>query len=307
MSDRTEIFNEDNDVEAPQAVVTEAEATGPTAEEKEAKQAAADAEHMPAVDTFTEAVEKAVAEADADTGTVSEENLDHVSQAYRAVTGGIKYKNLAKNYVNDQMKAALPAGEYIKAVSYNEISDRLLTTKSEPKPAAPKVDPREAFAERVAALEIAREVLVDTADDEVADFEPIDTDLATREAVEYIEWTREDEETRGEAPEISPLAAAAVKLVQGKGLGKGRTASGAPRAPFTGTRRNVAAHIESAFASKASGEFLTVSEIVKHTSDEYGDDHPSSGAVSARLFGKTGVEGVTPGVNAEGVKGATKD
>ncbi|AKJ71781.1 hypothetical protein TIN2_91 [Tsukamurella phage TIN2] len=306
MSDRTDVFTAD-DTEFDASVEQAPEATEPTAEEKEAKQAAADAEHLPAVDNFTEAVEKAVEEADADTGTVTEANLDAVSAAYRAVTGGIKYKNLAKNYVNDQMKAALPAGEYIKAVSYNEISDRLLTTKAEPKPAAPKVDPAVAFAERVAALEIAREVLVNTAPDEVQDFEPLDIDIATREAEEYIEWSREDEETRGDAPEISPVAAAAVKLVQGKGLGKGRTASGAPRAPFTGVRRNVAAHIESAFDGVASGTFLTVSEIVKHSSEEYGDDHPSSGAVSARLFGKSGVEGVTPGENEQGVKGATKD
>lgn len=74
-------------------------------------------------------------------------------------------------------------------------------------------------------------------------------------------------------------------------------------------RRDIAAHIGSAFFSQPSGAFLTVNEIRNHRSEEYGDEFPSAGAISARLFPATGrctVSGVEPGVNERGVRGARK-
>ncbi|RKN47716.1 DUF262 domain-containing protein [Micromonospora endolithica] len=74
-------------------------------------------------------------------------------------------------------------------------------------------------------------------------------------------------------------------------------------------RRDIAAHITSAFAALASGAFLTVQEIRNHRSDEYGAEFPSAGAISARLFPVTGrcsVPGVEPGMNERGVRGARK-
>lgn len=277
-----------------------------SAEDKAARIAAADAEHMPDVEAFENVVNDAVEAADTSTGTVSASDLEAVAQAYHNVTGGIKYKNLAKAYVNDQMKAALPAGEYTKAVSFNEISDHLLTTKAPSRPSAPKVDPAIAYAERIAALEVAREVLAESATGDVAEWEPIDTERAVSEALAYVEWDNDENHDEDDEPELSPIAAAAVKLVQGKGMGKRSVRGSRPRRSFTGTRRNVAAHIASAFADLDSGEFLTVGQIVAHNSDEYGDDHPSSGAVSARLDSETGVDGVEPSVNAKGVRGAIK-
>ena len=52
----------------------------------------------------------------------------------------------------------------------------------------------------------------------------------------------------------------------------------------TGTKapkRDVRAHIESATTGHTG--FMSVSAIAKHTSDTYGEDHPSTGAVWARL------------------------
>ncbi|MFC8616587.1 DUF262 domain-containing protein [Micromonospora purpureochromogenes] len=74
-------------------------------------------------------------------------------------------------------------------------------------------------------------------------------------------------------------------------------------------RRDIGAHIISAFTSLAPGVFLTINQIRNHRSDEYGDEFPSAGAISARLFPLTGrctVPGVEPGVNERGVRGARK-
>lgn len=294
----------------PQPEVEAAPEATDKADDKAAKQAAADAEHLPAVEEFKAAVEAAVEAADPSTGTVNLNDLDTISSAYRAVTGGIKYKNLAKNYVDDSMKAALPAGEFIKAVSYNEIAERLRTTTPAPKATKPKVDPKVAYGERVASLQLAAELLEELATDEVEGFEIPDTSRAFEEAKAHIEWSRADEETRGEAPELGSIASQAVKAFNGRAQGRrGNAKSGG--STFTGTRRNVALHIESAFANLEPGDFLTISEIVNHRSDEYGDDHPSSGAVAARLFpggdaSRSNVSGVTPAHSAEGVKGAIK-
>lgn len=310
MSTRNDIFDEtDEAVEVPQ---TDVEAAPTAADDKAAKQAAADAEHEPNVEAFRAVVREVVADADETTGSVSEAGLERAAEAYRNVTGGIKYKNQAKEFVDEGMKSHLSANEYTIAVAYNEVSEKLRVTKAAPKATAPKIDPKEAYADRVAALQVALDFLESNVPEEAEGYELPSTDAAYNQTVEYIGWTEEDAETRGEAPELTPVAQAAVKVIQGRGLG-GRKASGGgiARAPFTGTRRDVGAHIVNAFADKASGEFMTVSEIVKTRSDEYGDDAPSSGAVSARLFpkgdaSKCNVEGVIPGVNSDGVKGATK-
>ncbi|QDF17942.1 hypothetical protein HWD07_gp032 [Gordonia phage John316] len=310
--DSTVVATETNQEDTVTEPTTETKPATESDVDKAAKQAAADAEHMPNVEKFKAVVTEAVEAADPSTGTVSEADLDKVAEAYRGVTGGIKYKNLAKDFVDESMKAALPAGEYIKAVSYNEVSEKLRTTKAAPKASAPKVDPKEAFGERVAILELGLQLLTDRVPAEAEDYEVPSVDAAYNQAIAYLNWSEADEATRGEEPELSPIAAAAVKVFNGKGIGGRRTGTSAPRAPFTGTRRNVGNHISSAFEGVESGTFLTVSEIVKHRSEEYGDDAPSSGAVSARLFpqgdaSKCNVEGITPGTNEAGTKGATKN
>ncbi|ATW61183.1 hypothetical protein SEA_HARAMBE_88 [Gordonia phage Harambe] len=312
---RTDIFDTDVDFDTDIETITETNqednVTENTADDKAAKVAAADAEHLPAVEAFKQVVTEAVEAADPSTGTVDAVALEKVAEAYRNVTGGIKYKNLAKDFVDESMKAALPAGEYIKAVSFNEVSEKLRTTKAAPKASAPKVDPKVAFGERVAILELATELLTNRVPEEAEGYEVPSTEAAFNQANEWLDWKEADEETRGDEPELTGIAQAAVKVFQGKGVGA-RRSSGGTRAPFTGVRRNVGNHIASAFEGVAPGTFLTVSEIVKHRSEEYGDDAPSSGAVSARLFpqgdaSRCNIPGITPGVNAAGVKGATKN
>lgn len=328
MSTRTDIFDDaDFDTEAPAIEETTPETNADTAETQEApvaetstttkaeltdeQKAAKEAEHEAALKVFTDAVEAAVDNADETTGTVDEAALQAVSEAYRGLSGGIKYKNLAKSYVDEAIKSSIPTKQYIRATSYNEVSEKLRTVKSETKPKV-TVDPRIAYGERIAALELAKELLEEDAPEEVEGYEVPSVEVAYRELVEYRNWTKQDADSRGEAPELGSIATAANKLIEGKAVGKARTRSGGVRPAFTGVRRNVAVHIENAFEGIESGKFLTVSEIVNTRSEEYGDDAPSSGAVSARLFPggdaeKCTVAGITPGVNANGTKGATKN
>lgn len=74
-------------------------------------------------------------------------------------------------------------------------------------------------------------------------------------------------------------------------------------------RRDIGAHIVSAFEGMPEGGFLTVGQIRSHRSEEYGDEFPSAGAISARLFPSSGrctVPGVEPGENDRGVRGARR-
>ncbi|WP_431974787.1 DUF262 domain-containing protein [Micromonospora haikouensis] len=90
----------------------------------------------------------------------------------------------------------------------------------------------------------------------------------------------------------------------------GARSSAEHRASTPGSRRrDIAAHIVSALSSQAAHTFLTINEIRNHRSAEYGDEFPSAGAISARLFPATGnctVPGVVPGVNERGVRGARR-
>lgn len=74
-------------------------------------------------------------------------------------------------------------------------------------------------------------------------------------------------------------------------------------------RRDVGLHIANAFKNIPSGTFLTIQQIKNTPSPEYGDDSPSAGAVSARLFPSTGkpttVAGIEP-TRHNGVRGARK-
>jgi hypothetical protein len=57
---------------------------------------------------------------------------------------------------------------------------------------------------------------------------------------------------------------------------------------YFGPRRDVGQHIISAFTDKPEHAELTVAEIARHRSVEYGDDSPGAGAVAARLFDADG-------------------
>lgn len=274
----------------------------------------------PAVDTaafdaevtaFETAAKAAVADKDPGTGTLTEGQLEPVKVAYRAISGGIKYKNQAKKFVADSMVGSLAAGveHILDAVAWNSIKDAIaVAPKGEDR--KPGVTPTKAYADKVQSLRIALDLVEGDQPEGVEDDwsdEISDEDNATV-AEAYLAWVNGDAETRGDEPEVSAVVKAAVKLATGKGPKKAGRPAGAP---FGGVRRDVAAHITNAFANLNSGDFLTISEIRNIESPEYGpDDAPSAGAISARLFPKNdkpvNIEGVTPGTNDKGVNGAFK-
>jgi hypothetical protein len=120
-----------------------------------------------------------------------------------------------------------------------------------------------------------------------------------------------DPESRGDEPEVPTIAKNAAKLAFGRAA-KAGTGANRVVAPYTGERRDVAKHIENAFKNKEEGTFLAISEIRNERSDEYGDDAPSAGAISARLFPPNDKPstmlkyGIRPDTQ-NGKKGAVKD
>jgi len=286
-------------VEATEADTTEAPA-------KEAK-----AEVVFDLSDFKSAVTTAISEADASTGTVPEASLAPVQAAYRDLPS-VKAKNKAKEFLGEGMREAMGNNDIATARAFVAVQDSL-TAKAPSTPKEPKapVDPTEGFVAKVAGAQLGYAlVTADVPDGVASDWSekvaPVIAD-AQSEISAFRAWEANEAEGKGEAPSLGYVARTALRVASGKV--PGAKASGT-NTPFTGTRRDVGAHIESAFADQPSGAFLTVAEIRTHKSAEYGDDAPSAGAISARLFpasGKVSLNGVTPGQNEKGVRGATKD
>jgi len=255
---------------------------------------------------FQGAVAQAIGTRDDSTGEVPEASVAPVVSAYQALEGQ-KAKNAAKNFLAEAMKSAMNEMDLPLARANMSLSESLTTAKAARTEKAP-ADPTEAFVQRSAALRLATalvekpEGVADDAEDKInavlAEVGP--------QVEAYRAWLNSDAEDKGDAPEgTSPVVVAAFKVAAGKAAGK-RTTSGTA---YTGERRDIGKHIAEAFEGAESGAFLTVAEIRNHKSSEYGDNPPSAGAISARLFpasGKCTVEGITPGQNDKGNKGATK-
>lgn len=261
---------------------------------------------------FEAAVQTAVEERDTTTGLLPLAAIEPVVKEYRALDG-LAPKNAAKKRLQHLMTEVMNSLDLPSARAYLELLNNLTPASSggggtERVPA----DPTEAFTQRVAGLRLSlilaeahvpegvNEAWEEKVSELLTDAEP--------QAAEYYTWVNADSESRGEAPEVPSWVAGAVKLSQGRsGKVGGSTKSGNGSA-FTGERRDVAKHILSAFEGVESGTFLSIAEIKKTPSDEYGTDSPSAGAISARLFpksGKTTVEGIRPG-EKDNRKGAFK-
>ena len=268
------------------------------------------ATEVPEVDltAFEAAVNEALEGADADTGDLANQYFEGVSKAYQAIEG-IKGKNAAKRLLEDGMGVALDKDDLAAAKVYMRLKDKATVATRAPaeKKVATPADLAQAFADKITTLRVALEFastqVPEGADgwaDKVGDVATI-----TQSAVDFDEWLHADEEARGDEPEVSAIVRSAVKIAQGKVS----RAKGGPRIS-NGLRRDVAAHILNAFEGVESGQFLTVSEIVNTRSEEYGDDKPSAGAVSVRLFPSSGkactIAGVVPSSNEKGTRGARK-
>lgn len=253
---------------------------------------------------FKAAMEAAVAEADTTTGEVPEASLAAVTKEYRALDG-IKAKNAAKALANDGMKDQMAADNLAGARAYLNIGEHALVaaagvSKGERVPA----DPTENFVQRVGTLRLAYGLAVNTVPEGVKDTwsEKVDTLVGeqTDNANSYFTWLQADPETRGEEPDVTAVVRNAAKLAQGKSAKAGVSRGGGT---FTGERRDIGQHVMAAFEGKDVGTFLTIAEIRNTRSDEYGDNPPSAGAISARLFPKSG----TSSMEKVGIKPDTQN
>lgn len=258
---------------------------------------------------FNAAVETAVAERDTSTGEVPTAAIEPVQAAYRDLDG-IAAKNAGKKALTEKMRDAMNAMDIQLARAYMVLSDNLSSgggggAKTERAPA----DPVEAYVQKVVALTLAQE-LVEVPEGHTAE------ELSERVAKLHAEATAQVEgyrtfladanEDKKEPDGMLPVVRQAFKAASGKALGRGVARTSAP---YTGERRDIGKHILNAFADVEPGTFLTVAEIRAKRSDEYGDNPPSAGAISARLFPKSGkftLEGIQPGQNEKSNKGATK-
>lgn len=306
--------------EAPAAPDTE---VSESTEASEAEVAAAAEASEPNTDLteFTSAVSSAVAERDSTTGVLAEEVTTPVVRAYQSLDGA-KPKGAARKLLNEAMTEAMNEGDVVRARAYMELYEKVTSAKgkragsaTERKPKEP-ANPTEAFVERVATLLLANELVENEAPENLDEDwrEKVSASLeeARSQAAQFRDWfTAEvgEDEDRPEEPEVSLVAKAATKLALGKAAKPGKTVKRAGSGEgYSGPRRDIAKHILEAFADQPDGKFLKIAEIGKYTSSEYGDDHPSPGAISARLFppsGKCTIEGIVPDME-DGRKGARK-
>lgn len=322
--------NEAEDLTAAAAAQAEAQAEAQRKAEEAAK---AQAEYDAAMKTFESAVEAAVTgeEVDRSTGTLPEVLKAPVMVAYSKLPGA-KGKNTAKAYLQEKMQDRMLAGaedntQYTVARSYLDLIKEIqkgVTTARETVVKAP-VDPTEAHVAKVAALFIAPNLVIEPEGVSPEWRQKVKEKAAglAEQVQTYRQWLIDNmgkpSDEQSTEPEVNEIIKAAAKVAQGRATGgarKVRTSTGTTTTPAAtglghqGPRRNVEEHIRQAFAGKVSGEFMSITEIANAYSTEYGDDHPSSGAVAARLFpkgdpSKCTLDFVTP--ESRDKKGAVKN
>lgn len=298
----------DNTEEAPVTETTPTEA--PEAEVTETETPEAETEVVIDLTGFKAAVETAMSEADTSTGQLPESAFGPVNDEYRKLDGQ-KPKNAARLHLEESMLAAVGELDAVKARGYSELRGKLSAGGGAAKDKAP-ADPTAAFVQRVAAQRLALSLVEGSVDDKVATDWSEQADKQVGELAEqvasyktWLETETPEGEEKPSAPEVSAVVRQAFKLSSGKGSGA-RVGGGSS----SGVRRNTGKHIAEAFAEQEVGAFLTIAEIAKFRSTEYGDEAPSQGAISARLFPSTTVEGVEPvekgAIDGKNPKGARK-
>jgi soluble cytochrome b562 len=263
-----------------------------------------EAEQAAAFENFKAKVATAVEQVDKSTGTMPDGPVAEVKAAYAALPL-TKNKTAARNYLDGEMKSALmkPPFDPFTAKAYLDLNEAVKSTGGRSETVAkPPVDPTEAFVAQVAAHWISTSLLVagpEVAADYVQKAQALVQSLQGEAEsykawlIEHGTWAAKPEAERGDepkAPEVNEVVLHAAKIAQGR-TGRTRTAStGAvggkatkEGVTYSGPRRDVKAHIKSAFEGKPVGTFLKIGDISKHTSEAYGNDHPSGGAINAAL------------------------
>jgi hypothetical protein len=259
------------------------------------------------LEPFKTAVQAAVAQRDASTGTVPVEAFEGPNKAYRDLPGA-KGKSAGRKYLAEEMTDLLNGAindpsKIFQAKAFMQVQNALVAAgpKAERKPKEP-VDPTEEFVSQYGALLLAvdfheqrkpAEVKDDWADRVTNLRQTLGDPLKT-----YATWVESTEEDKGDEPEVSAVVKRAYRLTVGRVTAKpGRkpsadgTSTRTPRDPDA-PRRSIEAHIRSALSGKPVGYKALISELVKHKSTEYGDDQPSAGAISAWLKSPKARKGV---------------
>lgn len=263
---------------------------------------------------FNAAVEAAVTDKDDSTGDIPLALIEAVTAQYRALDG-VKAKNQAKKVVNEAMTESMNEMDIVTARAYLQLSEHLTAGAGAHKGGErTPTDPTEAFVQRLATLRLAQSLAETIVPEGVAEDWEARTEAFVGEngdtAEAYLAYLTSTDEDAVE-PEASSVVKNAAKLAMGKAAKAGSRSSGG--STFTGERRDIGKHIMEAFADQPVGTFLTVAEIRKFKSEEYGDNPPSAGAISARLYPqgdgskstmrKVGLQSDT---NDKGNKGALK-
>jgi len=252
---------------------------------------------------FQKVASDAVAERDEATGELAAAVVERVRVSYRELPH-IKAKNAAKKWLADQVENGMNAMDLPIARAWMTLKNEMTTAASgggSKEPKAP-VDPTEAYVNSLATLELAFALLQESVPEGVEAEAARDREAALVAELEeslpvYRDWLVSTAEDKGDEPKVSDVVKAAVNLALGKRakvVGRVKSAGGGG-STHDGPRRDIGKHIQEAFADKEPGTFMTVAEIKKFKSSEYGDDSPSAGAISARLFpasGRSTVEGV---------------
>lgn len=240
---------------------------------------------------FKTAVTNALSRRDESNGDLAEDDVKAVVEAYRALDGQ-KPRNAAKAELETGMKAAVKDLDIVLAKSYVQLKDALAA--SAPKKERSTADPTESFVQTQYALTIAAALHEGNVPEGVAEDWRDRLDKFTDDNLDafnaYKEWFEADEESRGDEPE-APAAVRKAFTYASKRVGKGGGSRNAG-----GPRRDVKKHIKEVFDGVEVGTTLTVNQISKHGSSDYGNTGPSAGAVTQALFPKNGkghgIEGI---------------
>jgi hypothetical protein len=231
---------------------------------------------------FQAAVSAAVEQRDEQTGELTDELLKPVVDAFRGLSG-IKQYNKARSWVEDQMTEAVTEHEDVH-LARTYVSVRNALTTAAPKRERQPADPTEAFVQVHYQLQEALRLHESFAPEGLAEDWPARvTEFAEKhadEVAQYDEWQRSTDENKGDAPEVHSAVRQAFKLATKK------TPKRASGKTFDGPKRDTKIHVEQVFADQPVGTFMSVSQIAKADSEQYGSDHPSAGAINQRLFPK---------------------
>lgn len=324
---------EANEAAEPAEPATEnAEAEPQDANETSEPEAEAEADPVKALMDLSEQL---LDERDRSTATLPEAVVSKFGEEYRKLDSG--QKRQARNQITTRVQELLDddtesmMDSILKAKSYNELMNetkRSAAPTSRAAAAAAKVDPTEAYVDQYLGLALATMALPkpEGFDEEkaaqsihklVGAYNDPESDEAKKFQA-YLAWSRNaDTENRGDEPEVPEYVKRSVKIAEGKAGGRGRrTGSSGTRAPRQsgGPQGNIETHVKEALAGREVGEVVSIADIAKFVSSEYGEDkRPSAGAISARLFPSSGgpctienVEGVLASDSPLGKKGARR-